>query len=216
MDDSDQNPLITIYAVRSTGEPSSVSVHLFDQVRELYSRLDVSNVSFAFRSCLLVDAMTFAFYDISDGSVINVIEHKVRPPKRIPQFRLRIDTSSPIRVDMDPAMPVQRRELLYRYLTNTFNPTRGEILARLSDRQFDLKEMKGRLFRRICHSQRQLEERELEATERPQSPSIIRNSDEPPVSELPVLWNTESGEHTSDATWKNSIMITLVPYQEYQ
>ena len=214
MSTSEPNRMISINAVLSTGACVTVSVHVFDQIRELYSKLDVANVTFVYNSCRLLDAMTFAFYEISDGAVIVVVVPPVKKRKEEPRFRWRIDTNRPIRIDMDPAMPLRKREILYRYLTNAFNPNRCRILARHIDRQFDLKEMKGRLFRKMCAIHKQCEEREIEETEQPApSPSVIRNSDAPPASELPVSWNTDGSSR--DPIWKNSIMIPLVQYKEY-
>lgn len=200
--------LITVTILFPSVTPIKAEVHRFDSIgslSQIIPNIDPKErIFFSFNGQILQPAMSFNFYNITDGSSIVVSKFSIEQGNSntkkkhnhiirayynandsIPS-NLEVDQSRPLKIAFDPRMNSNQKQASFLRLANMLMPQRAQQLSLIADRRTMFFE-EGLIFRRHISGSSVKEPED----QKPLSNSVVIPAKEPGESALPNCWNDE-------------------------
>lgn len=143
--------LITVTVVHGDGCRQRVEVDALDEVRSLAERTSIHCDKYVHNGQVLVPAMSFAYYGITNNSIIVGVNLNPPSPPRSKKSSRRwfVDESRPIRLETSVPISEDHQKLLCQYFYNKLMPGRARAIAKIADNRLTLGERHIGHMRRI-------------------------------------------------------------------
>ena len=199
------NFLMKILILRPSLTPFPIEVHRYDPVSSISSFfIDETKRKpiFSFNGTVLLESMSFGYYDITEGSSINLsysdntfdssAVYKTNHPQNLQKImqsrKFYIDQSRPLQFHFDDSVPLDLQQKVIHHVSQNLMPERYRLLAQIADNRTAILENQI-LNKRHFYAPSVKES--VETSSVPTQSTVIIPASAPCDSELPKCWSDQ-------------------------